>query len=213
LKNLAGVPQTAKSVDQPGAIYTYTSRERQKAAVAFLCKHVLETPYWLLDTAILNRINNPAMGDPIAESQATMLMLMMSGGRLTRLDEQVNRFRAKDMYTPEELLSDIEWHLFSELRTGKAIDFNRRKLQRAYADGLKGLVDPAQVKGGIAGLIASMSAQQMANSDMKILAKAHLEKVQKMLAAAIPGVQDATGKQHLQFISDSIKKFFDDKSK
>lgn len=213
LKNLAGVPQTAKSVDQPGAIYTYTSRERQKEAVAFLCKHVLETPNWLLDTAILNRINNPAFGDPVAESQATMLMLMMSGGRLTRLDEQVNRFRAKDMYTPEELLSDIEGHLWSELRTGKTIDFNRRKLQRAYADGLKGLIDPALVKGGIASLIASMSAQQMANSDMKILAKAHLVKVQKMLAAAIPGVKDDMSKQHLQFVLDGIKKFFDDKNK
>lgn len=213
LKNLAGVPQTAKSIDQPGAIYGYTPRIAQKEAVAFLCKEVLQTPEWLLDTAILNRINNPALGEPVSETQQTMLMLMMSGGRLTRLEAQVNRFKAKDMYTPEELLTDIETEVWSELRTGKATDFYRRKLQRAYVENLKGLVDANQVKGGMAGLIASMSAQQMMNSDMKILAKAHLEKMQKMIAAAVPGVKDVTSKQHLQFILDGIKKFFDDKNK
>jgi hypothetical protein len=213
LKNLAGVYQTAKSVDQPGAIYSYTPRAIQKEAVAFLCKQVLQTPTWLLDTTILNRINNPALGEPVSEGQATMLMLMMSGGRLTRLEAQVNRYGAKDMYTPEELLTDIETELWSELRTGKPVDFYRRKLQRAYADGLKGLIDASLVKGGVAALIASMSAQQMANSDMKFLAKVHLERVQKMIRAALPGVKDATSKQHLEYIWDGIKKFFDDKNK
>ena len=213
LKNLAGVEQTAKSVDQPGPIYTYTSHAKQKEAVAFLCRYALQTQNWLLDTAILNRINNPALGDPLVSSQESMLMLMMSGGRLTRLEEQVNRFREPGMYTPEELLSDIEAELWSELKSGKPIDFYRRKLQRAYVENLKGLVDASQVKGGMAGLIASMSAQQMANSDMKFLAKTHLEKLRKSVAAAIPGTKDTISKQHLQYILYGINKFFDDKDK
>ncbi|WP_220399674.1 zinc-dependent metalloprotease [Filimonas effusa] len=213
LKNLAGVPQTAKSVDQAGAIYTYTPRLVQKEAVAFLCRHVLETQTWLLDTSILNRINNPALGDPLSESQTTMLMLMMSGGRLTRLEEQVNRFRDPGMYTPEELLSDIEAALWTELRSGKPIDFYRRKLQRAYVENLKGLIDANAVKGGIAGLIASMSAQQMMNSDMKFLAKVHLEKVQKMIVAAIPGTKDTISRQHLQYILYGVNQFFENKNK
>ena len=209
LKDICGVYQTAKTVDQAGSLYAPTPRNIQKEAVAFLNKYALQTQYWLLDTAILNRINNPALGEPISSKQVSMLMVMTSGGRLTRLAELANRFTGRDdIYQPEELLSDVEAGLWSELQHGIPIDFYRRKLQRAYVSNLMGILDPNSISDGMQALVASMSKEAVANSDIKALAKVHLEKIEKMAKAAIPVSKDAESKQHLQFVVYTIDKFF-----
>ncbi len=214
LKNLCGVYQTAKTVDQSGSLYASTPRHIQKEAVAFLNKYALQTQHWLLDTSILNRINNPALGEPISSKQVSMLMLMTSGGRLTRLAEVANRFDGKeDVYQPEELLSDIEAGLWSELQSGTPIDYYRRKLQRAYIGNLMAILDPSSVTDGTAALVASMSKEAVANSDIKALAKQHLEKVGKIVRTAIPVTKDQESKQHLQFVLYTINKFFKDEKK
>ncbi len=59
LKFIGGVEQTAKNVDQPGDLYTPTPKAIQKEAVAFICRNILQTPHWLLDKNILNKISHP----------------------------------------------------------------------------------------------------------------------------------------------------------
>lgn len=211
LKNLAGVPQTARSTGEPGNLYAYTPKAVQREAIAYFNKHVFETPYWLLDTNILNKINNPAMGDPLPQLQSTWLMLVTSGGRLTRLGEVANRFRKEDVHTPEELLIDVEKGLWSELETGKEIDYYRRKLHRAYIANLIGLVDPDAIKGGMEKLIASMSAEAVSNSDVKSLARKRLVGLQSRIRKALNANSNPKNREHLDFLLHTLNKMLDEK--
>ncbi len=59
LKNIGGVYETFKSVEDKGDVYEPTPKSIQKSAVAFLNTQLFETPTWLLDKNILNKINSP----------------------------------------------------------------------------------------------------------------------------------------------------------
>ena len=213
LKNLAGVYQTAKSVDQPGDLYVPVPKAIQKQTIAFLGRNLFQTPQWLLNNDILNKINNPALGDIISQNQGTMLMLVMSGGRLTRLESIANRYNGQDVYRPDELLSDIEHEVWTELVTGKPVDYYRRKLQRAYINNLAGIIDPSTLGGGMEALIASMSADAVRNSDVKFIARHHLITLKQKIADGIKKQKDVMSREHLEYALYSIGKILDDKKK
>jgi len=59
VKNVGGIQETFKSVEQPGDIYDVTPKATQKGAVDFLNKQLFATPTWLLNKDILNKFSNP----------------------------------------------------------------------------------------------------------------------------------------------------------
>src|SRR5258708_111463 len=82
LKNVGSVYETFHSVEQPGDVYAPAPKARQQEAVAFLNKQLFETPRWLLDYSILNKISNPAAGDPVASIQSAVLNTLLSANLL-----------------------------------------------------------------------------------------------------------------------------------
>src|SRR5215831_3029968 len=58
-KNVGGIQETFKSVEEPGDVYEVTPKAVQKDAVAFLNKQLFQTPIWLLDKNILNKFSSP----------------------------------------------------------------------------------------------------------------------------------------------------------
>ena len=48
-KNVGGIYETFKSVEQAGNVYEATPKSIQKNAVAFLNKQLFETPNWIFD--------------------------------------------------------------------------------------------------------------------------------------------------------------------
>ncbi|MBX4341222.1 zinc-dependent metalloprotease, partial [Mycobacterium tuberculosis] len=65
LKNVGGVYETFKSVEQSGDVYEATPKAIQKSAVTYLSKEVFETPNWLLDKNILNKISSPVANERV----------------------------------------------------------------------------------------------------------------------------------------------------
>ncbi len=58
-RNIGGYYETAKSVEQNGDVFDMVPKATQKEALSFLQKQLFETPTWMLDKNILNKISSP----------------------------------------------------------------------------------------------------------------------------------------------------------
>jgi len=204
IKNIGGIYETPKSVEQAGDVYEPTPKAIQKEAVAFINKQVFETPYWLFDKNILNKISNPTGNETVMNIQTNALINILSGSRLNRMLITANRF-GSSAYSVDELMEDVKKGLWSELTTKKAIDPMRRNLQKAFIDGLAALANPSTPN--TAGLPPQVAAQvvNVKNTDLPSIAKAYLRTLQAEVNAAIPATTDKMSKYHLQDIAQRIK--------
>ena len=212
LKNVAGIYETPKSVEQTGNVYEGTPKNIQKEAVQFLNKQLFETPSWLLDKNILNKINNPTSTDQVANIQTNVLNSLLAGARLNRLSVITNRFETANGYAVEEMLADVKKGVWSELTNKKPIDNYRRNLQKIYVDALTGIIAPAPSPslGGIPSLSLLFSAN-VKNTDVPSIVRAHLIQLRSQINAAIGTAPDALSKYHLQDVSERIKKALEPK--
>ena len=81
-KNVAGIYETPKTVEQAGAVYEIVPKATQKEAVQFLQAQLFTTPTWLLNKDILSRLNgNPA--SIIQGRQDAVLGRLLSVGTLS----------------------------------------------------------------------------------------------------------------------------------
>jgi hypothetical protein len=143
LRNIGGIYETPKSIEQAGNVYEPTPKATQKEAVAFLNKQLFETPYWLVDKNILNKFSNPVSNDAVAGMQTSVLNSLFNAGRLNRLSISSTRFGAANTYQPEEMLDDVKKGVWGELVTKKPIDSYRRNLQKTYTEDLISIITPS----------------------------------------------------------------------
>lgn len=202
LKNVGGVYETPKSVEQTGeAVYEPTPVAIQKEAVTFLQKQLFETPQWLLNKDILNRISNPVGTEYVANVQAGVLNNLLSVPRLSRMMSATVRFGEKKTYTVDVLMDDLKKGIWSELRTHRAIDPLRRNLQKTYVEALIAIVTPNP----------AMPASVGRNNDAISVARAQLVALKAEATAAIGSTPDKMSKYHLQDIVARITKALDPK--
>jgi len=215
LKNVAGVYETPKSIEQPGDVYEPTPAVLQKEAVNFLNKQLFETPYWLLDKNILNKFSNPVTTEMVGSIQSSVLNNLLSPARLNRLALSGNRFGAANTYAVDEALTDIKKGVWSELSTKKPIDNFRRNLQKTYADVLINTINPTPAGVSVSGLPSSLSSifgGNVKNTDVPSIVRAHLVALRNEILAAIPATTDKLSKYHLQDVAERIKRALDPKN-
>ncbi len=211
LKNVGGVYETTHSVEQPGDVYEPTPKARQREAVAFFNTQLFQTPHWLLDSAILNKISSPSGGDPIGSIQTGVLSSLFSASRLNSLMQSANRYGEARVYTVDDLLDDVRAGIWKELTTHKPIDVWRRNLQKTYAESLITLTNPTTPSLNLPGLVLFFGPN-IKNTDLPSIAKAELSALRSRILAAIPLTTDRLSKYHLLDIADRIRKALDPKS-
>lgn len=213
LKNVGGIYETPKSVEQAGDVYTPTPVAMQKDAIAFLQKQLYETPTWLLDKNILNKFSNPVTTDLVANIQTGNLHSMLSAARLNRLALSANRFGAGTTYSVDDMLSDLRKGIWSELATKKPIDNMRRNLQKVYVEDLIKIITPAQATAVQSSSSSIMSAfnPNVSITDVTSIVRAHLTSLRNEIVAAIPGTTDKLSKYHLQDVAQRIKQALEPK--
>ncbi len=209
--NVGGVYETFKSVEEKGNVYEPTPKATQKEAVAFLNKQLFQTPTWLLDKDILDKVNSPSRAETVTTLQVNTLNNLISSARLNRLNIAANRYGVGKTYNIDELFDDVETGVFSELAEKKSIEGYRRNLQKAYVENLIALVNPAPVTtltvgGGGRGGNANISQTNLKNTDIPSIARGHLVSLRNQINAAATAATDKTTKYHLQDISERIKK-------
>lgn len=210
LKNVGGIYETPKSIEQTGEdVYEPTPKDIQQDAVAFLNTQLFETPEWLLDKNILNKINNPYGTETVGNVQVNILNSLLSASRLNRLATCRNRF-GNNTYGLDAMMDDVKAGVWSELKTKKAIDGYRRNLQKAYVEALINLVNQPAPTGPVSGFAAMFNVNARA-TDVQSVARAQLESLKSEVASAIPGTGDKMSKYHLQDVEERIKKALDPK--
>ena len=206
-KNIGGVNETFKSIEESGDVYTPTPVAMQKAAMNFLQTQLFATPKWLLDNNILNKITNPTSNERIQNIQTNTLKSLLDKGRLLRLTTSYTRFKNAS-YSLHDMMEDTRKGLFSELTNQKATDVFRRNLQKTYVTQLGDLINPAAANTSAPSPFRAAPVD-VENTDVISEAKAQLKKLASSLKASSNA--DAATQNHYEDLQDRIKKILDPK--
>ena len=204
--NVGGHYETVKSVEEAGNVYEPVPKAIQKNAVSFLNNQLFQTPTWLLDKNILDKITSPSTNNAVANLQTNELGVLVSGRSLYRLNLLTNRYGADKTYAIDEFLNDVQNGIFSELTTKKSIDGYRRNLQKAYVEDLIALIRPADLQTySVAGGVIRTISININNTDIPSMARGHLSLLKNKISVAASAATDNVTKYHLQYIADRIK--------
>ncbi len=137
---VGGVEWTRRAQGQSGRPYSPVTRHRQRAAMAYLDRHVFQTPEWMIDTEILYRIEDSGIQDRIRSLQVDALGGLLSVERMKRLAEQA-ALGGAEAYSLREMFADLRRAIWRELEAGAPVDPFRRNLQRGYLDQVEELLE------------------------------------------------------------------------
>jgi hypothetical protein len=210
---IGGVYADMKTTEQPGAVFTPVSRQKQKEALRFLAQNVFETPTWLLEPEILDRI---ATSGPqsVQQRQAAVLNSLLQTNRLGRMvDVELKNPGAG--YPVAEFLGDLRNAVWQDAAT-TARDPYRRALQRAHVARLAALLTdpPAPPAGPPGGGQGGGPGQQQPQfnvgaSDLRGLARAQLVAIRADARAAAPRAGNEVARAHLNDIAERIDRAID----
>lgn len=120
-----------KRVGEEGPVYTPIAADYQRRAMAFIDEHVLATPEWALDMALLRKLEHAGAVERIRAYQELAVQRLLNHARLARMIEH-EAFLGDDTYRPSDMLDDARAMVWRELDQGQAIDTWRRNMQRAW---------------------------------------------------------------------------------
>ena len=186
-KNVGGIYETFKSVEQPGDIYEPTPKSIQEHAINFLQKQLFETPYWLLDKNILNKISSPASSELVSNTQSSVLNSLLSSSTAVQDGSYVGSVWKNSCLRSRRPVTELENGLWKELSNPQhAIDPFRRNLQKQYVDDL---IIPDESATAIytsrftQGLIIFFGTD-IKNTDIPSIARGHLTALRTRIVAA-----------------------------
>ncbi len=216
--NIATVYETWNSVEQQADVYSAPPKAKQKEAVDFLIKEVFNTPEWLLDNEILNKISNPLRLGTVSTVQGRMLDLVLTHRVFNTLLTMENRFGKANTYTIVELMADIKAGVWTELAGKKPVDIYRRSVQKNYVANVMEAIKEAEVGTHILGLLvggpqAAEDIPVTTGSDVGSFLALHLEQLRSEILAAIPAITDKETKDHLNYVAQQIKTGLDNRFK
>ncbi|MTE28047.1 DUF5117 domain-containing protein [Winogradskyella sp. ZXX205] len=200
--NIGGVYEHYKTADQEGAVYTPVPKAHQKEAMEFVQDNLFDTPDWLIDKDIFDRIEFTGSVERVRALQARTLNNILSLGKMQRLTE-AHTFDS-DAYSLPEMMKDLRQGVWSELRTGKKIDTYRRNLQRAHIDRLAYLMTAENQSGRSRSPYVKTTPVNTSQSDIRAVVRAELKTLRSQLRSARGG--DAMSRIH---IADAIERIND----
>lgn len=196
--NIGGVYEHHKTYDQEGAVYTHVDQNHQKNCMAFLQEELFATPDWLLDKDLFSKIEYSGSVERIRALQVRTLNNIMSLGKMARLIEN-ETLNGNEAYSLVEMMRDLRTGIWSELRSGRSIDTYRRNLQKAHIDRLQYLMTAEnQRKSSDFGGYRKSTAVNTSQSDIRSMARAELNTLERSIRAAIGRTGDTMSRYHLQ---------------
>ena len=199
--NIGGVYQYYKTSDQDGAVYTHVDKDHQKACIKFLNENLFQTPFWMIDKEILNKIEYAGTTERIRSLQSGYLSSILDFGRLARMIENEG-LNGSDAYTLNEMMGDLKKGVWSELNKGDNIDIYRRNLQRSYILRLVFLMENDQPsRPGWEDYITNVKVNV---SDIRSSTMGTMLELRKELKKSIKKYSDENTKNHLNYCISMI---------
>jgi hypothetical protein len=197
-KNVGGIYDSPKTYDMTGNQFTVVPKSIQKDAVLFLNTQLFNTPKWLLDQNVLSKINPENGVEAIKAMQDATLSSLMAGDRMVRLLEA--SAASKDNYSVDELITDLNKGIFSELKSNSAIDMYRRNLQKLYVDKMIELLKPGSttVRAVPVGVSYGFSSRKvnLAQTDLPSIARGQLINLRTDIKLSASKMTDRMSKYH-----------------
>ncbi|MGJ1262128.1 zinc-dependent metalloprotease [Sphingobacterium spiritivorum] len=203
LANVAAMTEDVKTMGEPGAVFTYVSKDKQQRAVDFVGRQVFQTPTWLLDSTLLSRVDYGTMVNRIVEMQNQVLTsLMETYGFARMLDDEFKN--GNQAYTVKNLLNDLEKQIFES----NANDVFSRGLQRAYVDRLGVLLKLDKPVQETAYAAAGLTPYNPNLSDMRIIMYEALLQVEQKIAKSAKRSKDFEAVHYKDLLNriENIKK-------
>ncbi|AEE48150.1 zinc-dependent metalloprotease [Haliscomenobacter hydrossis] len=204
-KNVGGIYDTPKTYDMAGAVYEVVPKERQKEAIAFLSTQLFETPSWMLEANILNKIRPDVGVESIKSLQEGTLNSLLAGDRIVRLLETGK----EGNYTVDELMTDLRNSIWSELKSQKSIDIYRRNLQKVFVERAITMLspkDPATLLYVPPGQAYGFATRRvdLKTTDLPSITRGHLESLLSEIRATIGSAPDKMSRYHLEDVANRI---------
>ncbi|TMI61525.1 MAG: zinc-dependent metalloprotease [Bacteroidetes bacterium] len=201
---IGGTNENLKSIDQKGDVYTLVPKDVQKRAMAFLHKEVFQTPTWLYDKNLLNKFAKPASKEKIQRFQDDAIYQVLKASVLYKMTIETMRFGKEKTYTVDEMLTDLNNGLWSELKTSTpvVIDPYRRFVQKAELVNIFRVVSESAEPPK-----AGSTSPDLSTTDIPVVLRVQLDKIMKQCKAAIPACKDTMTLAHLEYVYNKINKF------
>ena len=201
--NIGGVYQYYKTYDQEGPVYSHVKKSHQKKCMNFLNDQLFDTPTWMIDNNILNKIEFAGITNRIRSTQSRTLNSILDFGKMARLIEN-EAINGKTAYTLIDMMSDLKKGIWKELYSNKTIDVYRRNLQLAYLDRISYIMNEEQgsIPSWARGRVTSVKVSQ---SDIRTIAVGQLLELRKDIKKH-KNRSDQMTKMHLDMAMAKINK-------
>jgi hypothetical protein len=229
---VGGVVETRYNAGRGSAPFLPVAPAEQRRAVRFLLERAFATPTALLDFEVLRRIVPAGASAPLQGSNLELMRRLIDPGVFERLAETG---AGNDRYLAGDLLADLNAGLFAELEAKPLrIDVYRRELQRNYVGVLLAMdalpasdtrqarraqapprLDPAHAfaqppsRAGFTTQLADFGVQQRGRrappSEFYTAVREAAARLAAHIAAALPKVDDAPTRAHLEAIEAQLR--------
>lgn len=201
LKNVAGVYYTMRSEQSAGEVYAPTPVALQKEALSFFNTQLFETPYWLMDKNVIDKVSEPAQPNFVEDLQVRVLNSLLDVKRINLLLGNMRQFGSQKAFAADEYLSVIHQGIWKELQSPISgdIDPYRRNLQKAYV-------------GAMQDILLSDKPEET-ETDVYSIVRADMIDLQTGISQALPKVSGKLSRYHLEDMQSRIKKALEAKLK
>ncbi|SMO49586.1 zinc-dependent metalloprotease [Solitalea koreensis] len=213
VKNVGGVYQTPKTVEQAGPVNELVSKATQKEALVFLNAQLFTTPKWLINTDISSR-TGANMVTAIGRIQETALKKLLDPYTISKL-VNAEATAGNKAYLATDLFADLNKVIWAPLYNHQAIDVYTRNLQKAYVADLSKLLPTDAPPASESNSMAQMrgpKAVDPATNDVSSISRAQLVSLRSAIKAALPAITDPMSRYHLQDLADRINNTLSPKS-
>ncbi|WP_127127303.1 zinc-dependent metalloprotease [Pseudoflavitalea rhizosphaerae] len=213
VKNIGGIMETPKMVEQAGPVYERVPKERQQAAMEWLKKQLFTTPTWLLNKEITGKAGID--GVKLVGRLQDQAMNKLFDGRL--IDKLITaETEGGAAYTATEFITDLKNIVWTELATRKPIDVYRRNLQKDYIIRVERIFNPVQTRSGSSAVSALASALGLPapineTGDAYSIYRASMRALRAEIKAALSAITDKPTRYHLEDMADRLGKMLDPK--
>ncbi len=207
--NIGGVFEYYKTFDQEGAVYTHVPKTHQKKAMTFIQGELFQTPEWMIEKTIFDKVEFAGNVERIRGVQVRTLNNILDFGRMARLIEN-EALNGEEAYSLLDMMTDLRNGIWSEIRSGSTIDVYRRNLQRAYLDRMEFLMkEEQQSLTGNARRFSKRTNVNVEQSDIRPIARAELSNLRRSLRNAVARTSDRMSKYHIQDAIERINLILD----
>jgi len=209
--NIGGVYENHKTYEQEGAVYTPVTKGHQRDAMKFLQRELFQTPEWMLDQNIFNKIEYSGTVDRVRGVQVRTLNNVLSLGKMARLIEHETAMGSK-AYSLTQMMSELRRGIWSEIYNGGAIDTYRRNLQKGHIDRLAYLMTAdSQRKLPSYGGYQKSTAVNTSQSDIRSVVRGELVTLRAQLRNGLANAANTMSRYHIQDAIARINDILDPK--